>query len=71
VRVSDHPEINGILELPPNPIGIVVFAHGGDSGRFSPRNNYVARVLQQVQLGTQQKYLKMFSPLFLVAEDQI
>lgn len=52
VRVSDHPHIKGILGLPPKPIGIVVFAHGSNSGRFSARNNYVARVLQQVQLGT-------------------
>lgn len=53
VRVGDtHIQLNGILGLPPDPIGVVVFAHGSGSGRFSPRNNYVARVLQQAQLGT-------------------
>lgn len=53
VQVSDkNIKLNGILGLPKNPLGIVVFAHGSGSGRFSPRNNYVARVLQEAQLGT-------------------
>jgi putative phosphoribosyl transferase len=30
----------------------VVFAHGSGSGRFSPRNNYVARHLQQGKVAT-------------------
>lgn len=53
VRVGDkHIQLNGILGLPPDLIGVIVFAHGSGSGRFSPRNNYVARVLQDAQLGT-------------------
>jgi len=53
VRVGDKDvQLNGILGLPPNPLGVIVFAHGSGSGRFSPRNNYVARVLQQASLGT-------------------
>lgn len=31
---------------------IVVFAHGSGSSRFSPRNRFVARVLQEAGLGT-------------------
>jgi putative phosphoribosyl transferase len=31
---------------------VVVFAHGSGSGRFSPRNNFVARHLQQNGLAT-------------------
>ena len=31
---------------------MVVFAHGSGSGRFSPRNQFVARVLQESRLGT-------------------
>jgi putative phosphoribosyl transferase len=31
---------------------MVVFAHGSGSGRFSPRNNFVARHLQQGKVGT-------------------
>jgi putative phosphoribosyl transferase len=32
--------------------GIVVFAHGSGSSRHSPRNRFVARILQDAQLGT-------------------
>ena len=44
--------IEGALALPPAPAGLVLFAHGSGSSRHSPRNNYVARVLQQRDLGT-------------------
>lgn len=44
--------LEGILSLPAGASGIVVFAHGSGSGRFSPRNNYVAEVLQQAGLAT-------------------
>jgi putative phosphoribosyl transferase len=32
--------------------GIVLFAHGSGSGRHSPRNRYVAKVLQEARLAT-------------------
>jgi putative phosphoribosyl transferase len=32
--------------------GLVLFAHGSGSGRFSPRNRYVAEELQRAGLGT-------------------
>ncbi|HSN04449.1 MAG TPA: dienelactone hydrolase family protein [Nitrospira sp.] len=44
--------LEGILGLPAGPHGVVVFAHGSGSGRFSPRNNFVARHLQQHGLAT-------------------
>lgn len=44
--------LNGELTLPRNPQGIVIFAHGSGSSRFSPRNQYVAGVLQAAGLGT-------------------
>ena len=44
--------LEGILGLPSDAIGVVVFAHGSGSGRFSPRNNFVARHLQQNGLAT-------------------
>lgn len=44
--------VEGMLELPDHPIGIVLFAHGSGSSRLSPRNNYVARELRNAQLGT-------------------
>ena len=45
-------QVEGMLELPLNPIGIVLFAHGSGSSRLSPRNNYVARELHKARLGT-------------------
>ena len=45
-------QLNGILAIPKNAKAVIVFAHGSDSGRFSPRNNYVARVLQKAQFAT-------------------
>ncbi len=40
------------LHLPAPGAGVVVFAHGSGSGRHSPRNQYVASVLQRAGLGT-------------------
>ena len=37
--------LTGDLTVPPNPKGIVLFAHGSGSGRLSPRNTYVAEKL--------------------------
>lgn len=44
--------LEGTLGLPAQALGLVVFAHGSGSGRFSPRNNYVARYLQQGKVAT-------------------
>lgn len=44
--------IEGMLELPENAQGIVLFAHGSGSSRHSKRNTYVARVLHQKGIGT-------------------
>ena len=48
----DHVLIEGMLELPAKPSGLVLFAHGSGSSRHSPRNNFVARVLRETGLGT-------------------
>ena len=45
-------ELEGMLELPATPIGVVLFAHGSGSGRFSPRNNYVAAQLRDAGVAT-------------------
>lgn len=42
----------GDLFLPAKPKGLVLFAHGSGSSRLSPRNQFVARHLQQRGLGT-------------------
>ncbi len=44
--------LHGDLVIPVAATGMVVFAHGSGSSRFSSRNQYVARVLQQTGLGT-------------------
>jgi putative phosphoribosyl transferase len=49
---ADIVRLKGILGLPPEASGVVAFAHGSGSGRFSPRNNFVARVLQDAGLAT-------------------
>lgn len=48
----DSVEVEGILNLPKSSKGIVMFAHGSGSSRFSPRNNFVAEVLRKAGLGT-------------------
>ena len=42
----------GEYVLPVAALGVVIFAHGSGSSRRSPRNVYVARVLQAHRLGT-------------------
>jgi len=44
--------LEGVLELPAEPGGIVVFSHGSGSGRHSPRNRFVAGELRRAGLGT-------------------
>ncbi len=44
--------LNGNLNLPSGAKGVVLFAHGSGSGRFSPRNQYVAKEFNKVQIGT-------------------
>ena len=53
VRVIAGPvTLEGNLTLPENARGVVLFAHGSGSSRFSPRNRYVARVLNEAGLAT-------------------
>lgn len=51
VKADGH-NLEGMLNIPENAKGVVLFAHGSGSGRFSPRNNFVANVLQEGTLGT-------------------
>src|SRR2546421_7150095 len=53
VRVAAGPVfLDGDLRLPEGARGIVLFAHGSGSSRHSPRNRYVAQLLNQAQLAT-------------------
>jgi len=44
--------LEGNLNVPAGARGLVLFAHGSGSSRHSPRNRYVAGVLQEAGLGT-------------------
>jgi len=44
--------LKGNLSIPENAIGMVVFSHGSGSSRLSPRNKYVAKVLNENGLAT-------------------
>jgi putative phosphoribosyl transferase len=49
---SGRRTLDGVLVVPPAATGVVAFAHGSGSGRFSPRNQFVARALQEGGLAT-------------------
>src|SRR5437588_13115726 len=59
-NVQEHPvqlpagraRLDGDLAISDNPAGIVLFAHGSGSSRFSPRNRHVAGILQAAGLAT-------------------
>ena len=44
--------LEGIVSIPADPKGFVVFVHGSGSSRHSPRNQYVAQTLQEGSLAT-------------------
>ena len=46
VEIGDH-RLGGILARPPDAGGLIIFAHGSGSSRFSPRNTFVAETLQR------------------------
>ncbi|MGD0166667.1 MAG: alpha/beta family hydrolase [Gaiellaceae bacterium] len=45
-------QIAATLRIPDGALGIVLFAHGSGSSRFSPRNRHVATVLEEADLAT-------------------
>jgi len=51
IRIAEV-TLHGILAIPEQARAIVLFAHGAGSSRFSPRNQYVAGILQQAGLAT-------------------
>ena len=44
--------IIGSLAIPDSPIGVILFAHGSGSSRFSPRNKAVASHLRSAGMAT-------------------
>jgi putative phosphoribosyl transferase len=57
--------LEGTLVLPAAAVGLVLFAHGSGSSRHSPRNNFVARVLNERGLGT------VLMDLLTAVEDEV
>src|SRR5438067_8162571 len=53
VRIqAGHAVLSGNLTIPENAIALVLFAHGSGSSRHSPRNQFVARTLNDAGLAT-------------------
>lgn len=52
IAVPGGGSVYGDLESPPDPVGVVLFAHGSGSSRNSPRNRHVARALHRRGLAT-------------------
>ena len=44
--------LDGLLELPARPRGLILFAHGSGSSRLSPRNRFVAEAFRKNGFGT-------------------
>ena len=57
--------LNGDLTIPKNPIGLVIFSHGSGSSRLSPRNRYVAEILNEKGLAT------LLFDLLTIDEDRV
>jgi dienelactone hydrolase len=62
---STGTELAGMLTLPDPAVGLVLFAHGSGSSRFSQRNRYVAEVLVEAGLAT------LLFDLLTAAEERI
>jgi len=52
IVIDDKVSIKGSLNIFEGAKGIVLFAHGSGSGRFSPRNRYVAGVLEEAKIAS-------------------
>lgn len=48
----DGETLEGELKIPEGAQGIVIFAHGSGSSRFSPRNQFVAEMIREHECGT-------------------
>jgi pimeloyl-ACP methyl ester carboxylesterase len=52
VTIAAGADLPGLLVVPADAVGIVVFAHGSDSSRLSPRNQAVATELNRAGFAT-------------------
>lgn len=49
---AGHETLGATLAIPEEAKGVILFAHGSGSSRFSPRNQFVADVMGEARLGT-------------------
>jgi alpha-beta hydrolase superfamily lysophospholipase len=63
--LSDGVRLEGDLNVPADPIGVVLFAHGSGSSRHSSRNKFVARMLNNAGIAT-----LLFDLLTMAEEDR-
>lgn len=52
IRIGKATHLKGVLDIPKDACGAVLFAHGSGSGRLSPRNRFVAEKLREAKLAT-------------------
>jgi len=52
IQLADNIILEGDLHIPSGASGIVLFAHGSGSSRHSPRNQFVANMLNEAGLAT-------------------
>lgn len=63
--IADSVKLEGILTIPKDSLSLVIFAHGSGSSRLSPRNRFVAGILQKAGMGT------LLFDLLTAKEDEI
>jgi putative phosphoribosyl transferase len=51
IQAGEH-TLEGDLQVPPDAVGLVIFAHGSGSSRFSSRNRAVAQTLVETRFAT-------------------
>src|SRR5437016_14250784 len=60
-----HVSLTGHLQVPEAAKGLVIFAHGSGSSRLSPRNNFVADILNRHNMAT------LLTDLLTPPEDEV
>ncbi len=67
---ADSVTPEGNLDIPEGAKGIVLFAHGSGSSRFSPRNRFVAQTLRAGGLATlliEPPWLRLYHPVIIAS----
>jgi len=65
IKLNDGKILTGNIRVPDNATGLVIFAHGSGSSRLSPRNNFVAEILNKRQIAT------LLTDLLTAKEDEV